>query len=457
MNIWTNSIEWIRKLFGAAPLLSGADGKRFGEYAAAYEDTGAVNFTAMISNKLAAFVVSESSAGMVFPSEELSQRDAFLNGCLERLWRRMRSITARALGTGGVVLVPYVSGGTVSFDAVPQSRFFITQTRGDRITAATILADSAVIENKRFYRWADYYLGEDGVHVIRNRATTDSDVVSLQTVPGWAEIPEEFRIGNVDRLLLGFFRSPTDSRGVRDLYGVPITYGCDCLLNEIAETLEQVRQEYALKRPFVGLDERLLTKGRTLPNSGLFTFLTGSNNGDLWELFDPAIRDSAYYNRLDQLFGLLEKQVGVSRGILTKPESRGATATEIKASLYDTYSLVEAVRDAAERAVEDFVYACEVLGNAYGLIPAGSARDGVVNIEWSYALIESSAETFSQLIQGEASGAIETAEVRQYLMTDETLPEARARVAEIRAGKRVLAAELLNRTLIEDSQGLNDE
>ena len=41
-------------------------------------------------------------------------------------------------------------------------------------------------------------------------------------------------------------------------------------------------------------------------------------------------------------------------------------------------------------------------------------------------------------------------------MTDETLEEARARVGDIRAGKRSLGRDLLNQSLIEDSQGSND-
>ena len=159
------------------------------------------------------------------------------------------------------------------------------------------------------------------------------------------------------------FRSLIDSRQVQDLYGVPVTYGCEEIIREIQETLSQIRQEFELKKSFVGVDNRLFGKDNQLPGNGLFRFLTGSTNDKLWEIFDPAIRDSSYYNRLDNLFGLLEKQIGVSRGILTKPESRGATATEIKASIYDTYSLVEATRDSIERGIEDFVYVCNVLAN----------------------------------------------------------------------------------------------
>lgn len=459
MNIWSVIIDWIRKLFGVSPLISNRDGQRNNAYVNAYEDTERINFTAIISSKLAALIASESAAAVI-PSGESSQtaRIDLLNEVLERLWAKSRKFTARLLGIGGIVIVPYVSGGKIYMDIVPQNRVIVTKIRGDQIVGVTILADSITRNDslsgggKRYYRWTDYQLGDSGVHLIRNRATSQDSMISLDAIEEWAGIPEELRINGVDRLLFSFIKSPVDNRQVQDLYGVPVTYGCDGIIKEIQETLAQVRQEFELKRSFVGVDERLFGKDNRLPGNGLFRFLTGSTNDNLWEIFDPAFRDSSYHNRLDNLFGLLEKQIGVSRGILTKPESRGATATEIKAGIYDTYSLVEATRDSIERGIEDFVYACNVLANAYQLSPSGG--DYEVRIDWSYALIESSAETFTQYLQGEAVGAIEAAEIRQYLMTDETLEEARGRVEEIREGKRALSAELLNRTMIEDSQGL---
>lgn len=459
MNIWSVIIDWIRKLFGVSPLISNRDGQRNNAYVNAYEDTECINFTAIIAGKLAALIASESTAAVVLSRMSTQNaRTDLLNETLGRLWAKSRRFTARLLGVGGIVIVPYVSGGKIYMDIVPQNRVIPTKIRGDQIVSVTILADSIIRNDtlsgagKRYYRWTDYQLDDSGVHLIRNRASSQDGMIPLSTIEEWAGIPEEIRISGVDRLLFAFIKSPVDNRQAQDLYGVPVTYGCDGIIKEIQATLAQVRQEFELKRSFVGVDERLFGKDNQLPGDGLFRFLTGSTNNNLWEIFDPAIRDSSYYNRLDNLFGLLEKQIGVSRGILTKPESRGATATEIKASIYDTYSLVEAARDSIERGIEDFVYACNVLANAYNLSPAGG--DYEVRIDWSYALIESSSETFSQYIQAEAIGVIEPAEIRQYLMTEESLEEARARVSQIRTAKRTLAAELLNRTMIEDSQGV---
>lgn len=453
MNIWGTIVEWAKRIFGVSSLITSNESQKNNTYTAVYEEAEGVNFTAIFSNKLSALVTSESMATVIPPNDgPETARTMFLDETLQRLWIKSRKFTARLLGVGGIAIVPYVSGRKIYMDVIPQNRVIVTKIRGDQIIGATILADYLERNNKRYYRWVDYQLDGD-IHIIRNRATSENGIIPLTSVFEWSEIPDEIKISNVDQLLFAFIKSPIDNRQVHDLYGVPVTFGCEKLISEIQETLKQVEQEYALKKSFVGVDTRLFGREDRLPVNGLFKFLTGSNNDNLWEVFDPAIRDSAYYNRLDHLFELLEKQVGVSRGILTEPKSRGATATEIKAGLYDTYSLVEAIRDAIERGIADFVYACNVLSNAYSLTPE-SEYD--IRIDWSYALIESSSETFAQYLQAEAVGAVEPAEIRQYLMTDETLYDARARVDEILSRKKTLANSLLNATMLEDAQGLND-
>lgn len=453
MNIWGTIVDWAKRIFGISSLITSNESQKNTTYTTNYEDCEGVNFTAIFANKLSSFVVSESMVSVIPKNAgPETERIVLLNETLNRLWEKSRKFTARLLGVGGIAIIPYVSSNRIYMDIVAQDRISINKMRGDQVTGATILADFMVKDSRRYYRWTDYQL-EGKTHIIRNKATFDGGVISLTSIPEWADIPEEIRIENVDRLLFAFIKSPADNRRTHDLYGVPITYGCDKIICEIQDTLKQIEQEYALKRSFVGVDSRLFGKDERLPSNGLFRFLTGSTNDNLWEIFDPKIRDSAYYNRLDHLLELLEKQVGVSRGILTKPESRGATATEIKAGLYDTYSLVEAVRDVIERGMDDFVYACDILANAYNLASA-AAYD--IRIDWSYALIESSSESFAQYLQAEAVGAIEPAEIRQYLMTDETLEEARVRVDEILSRKKTLANSLLNATMLEDAQGLND-
>lgn len=145
----------------------------------------------------------------------------------------------------------------------------------------------------------------------------------------------------------------------------------------------------------------------------------------------------------------MEKQVGTSRGILTEPATRGATATEIKAGLYDTYAIVELMRTGIEQGLDRLAYAMDVLNNFYGLSPMG---DYEMSFDWSYSMIESSQESFNQLVTAAQVDAVDPAEIRQYIMPDETLEEAQARCNEIKAAKAASADLLLEQTLAEEAQ-----
>ena len=115
----------------------------------------------------------------------------------------------------------------------------------------------------------------------------------------------------------------------------------------------QIKEEFALKQVRVQMDERMFDfdpkTGERKITSKLFWIGKGDGKENVFNIFDPAIRESSYYNRLTQLFELLEKQVGTSKGILTTPKREGATATEIKAAIYNTYALVCDIRKSVKK------------------------------------------------------------------------------------------------------------
>ena len=402
-------------------------------YAEQYREIKGINFTAIFANKLTALAVSESNADIVGENA----RVAFLDGCMSDVWRRIKKITAQTLGTGGCAIVPYVQDGKILFNIVSQDRIVIDRRMGETITGATLLADSITLNKRRYYRWTDYSV-ENNVLYIRHKVTNESGGSAF--VEQWADI-QDHAITGVDRVLFAFVQSPIDNRCTHDSYGVPVTYGCDKLTGEIRECLEQIHDEFGLKEVRAFVDERMLKKDKKsnyiVPSK---LFVAGhKEDGPMLEVFSPDIRDSSYYNRLLNLFELLEKAVGTSKGILTAPETRGATATEIKAGLYDTYSMITDIRKNIEKAINDYIYACNVLANYYGLAPQGEYETAY---DWSLSLIESSAETWTQLKDAQALGVKSKAELRQWLSPNETMDEAEAKVQEIQEKEPSLSSML---------------
>ncbi|WMI80359.1 hypothetical protein [Anaerotignum sp. MB30-C6] len=417
--------EYILRIFGVE--VTKTTGEQWAEnmgFTQKYEATEGVNFTAIFANKLSTLAINESSADVVGNNGRVT----FLDQCLGEVWERMKPVISRMLGTGGCVIVPYVRLGRIQFDIVSQERMVIHEKQGNHITRATVLADSVKQGERQYFRWVNYQVTGENLY-ITNKVTDQwgNDAFLDQ----WAEI-EDKAIAGVDRVLFAYFQSPVDNRKFSDEYGVPITYGCDSLIQEIFDCFAQIQDEYKLKEVKIFADERMFQKdpktGKYRMPSKMYFAAHGKENGDMIEVFSPEIRHSSYYERLQYLFGLLEKCIGTSKGILTAPETRGATATEIKAGLYDTYAMIGDIRLTVEKGVRDYLYACNVLANYYELTPLG---DYGVRFDWSYEMIESSSETWGQFKDALELGIKSKVELRQWLNPNETWDEAQKTLQDI--------------------------
>ena len=296
------------------------------------------------------------------------------------------------------------------------------------------MADIGSKDGQLYYRFADYSL-EGKVHTIRNRATTDNGgEVELGILPEWENIPPEIVINGPEHILFGYIKCPKDNREDKQVMGVPITFGADDVIRDLHTCLADIRREFSLKKSFVGADDRLFDKGERLPEGGLFKRFrtTGLKGGDFWEVFDPAIRESSYLARFQQLCALLESTVGVSPGILTEPRTASATATEIKSANAATFSMIDSIRENIEAAFNQTAYALDVLAEVYGATPAGAMGDWQIVWDWDTSMMESSTETFNQFSELESRGLILPERLVAWA-TGMSLEEAKEEVAAAKA------------------------
>lgn len=392
------------------------------EFTFEYEKTKDINFTAIFANKLANYTVSDSNIDVAGNSP----RAKLLSEVLKRLKKQLKKAVSRELGTGGVLVIPYVARNKLYFNIISQNRFLINKRIGEDIIDCTIMAEHIVKDDEHYYRWTDYTL-QDGNLYIKYRATNEDTPINMKSITEWANI-EDMAITNVEKMPFMYVKSPTDNRHENNDYGVPITFGCDKQIDKIKHTLEQIEREFDLKEVFVGADVTMFNGDNALPTNGIYKKINAGDD-NFWELFDPAYRDEPLFRKLTNQCAMLEKQVGTSKGILTDVETSNATATEIKKMLKDTFDLVDDIRDTLEDGINDFISACNILANYYNLSPQGEYE---VLYDWSYDLLEDYGTTFNQLIQGHSKGAIKTAEIRQFLKPSETLEESQAVVDEIK-------------------------
>lgn len=409
------------------------------KFAVAYENIDNINFDAIFSNKLANYTISDSTLNIMGDNA----RTELLEKTGQSMWKKAKKITSMAFGYGGVILVPYVKGGKIYYNVVPQSRLTIDQIDGELITGATVLAERKVIKgtiNETVYlRWTNYQIENNNLTILQQY--TDEKGNKIPAPDFWKDIQEVMSITNVDRVPFGYIKSPVNNRKSNDKYGVPITYGCDATIIEIKQTMKQLIREYELKETFVGADATMFNGKNALPQTGIFKKID-STNDDFFEVYDPQFRD--YTTRLQELYKRLEHEVGTSYGILSEVNTQQATATEIKKSMYDTFTICDDMRSNIEKGLDDFFYACNVLANAYNLSAQG---DYEVSYEWSYSLLEDTQTEWQQLTYANNKGIISDVELRQWLKPDETIEESEKAIAEIKE----------NEPSIEDILGTKNE
>lgn len=417
--------EWVLRRFGVYN--SNTTEKELSENvknAMNYASTESINFNAVFSERLASLATSDSS----FVLEADNRRAELLAEIGTDVWQKAKKITALALGTGGCLIVPYVQGGRLYYNIASQDRLCIHKKSGNKITEATIAADSIVQNRVRYYRFVHYKI-ENNILLITHSVVTEHGRPAV--VEQWQNI-QDISIANVDRVPFGFVKSPIDNRRCKDDYGVPVVYGCESIIKDIMRCLQQIRDEFELKRVRLQVDERAFKrddKGKPILTSELFMAGHSAGSENMFNIFDPAIRESSYYAHLIQLFGLLEKSIGTSRGILTDANATYENLEAIRAANRDTWSLMADIRTAIAEGFENFLYACDILANYYSLSPSGRYE---FSFDWDYSVIERSADTWQQLKDGQSIGIRSKAELRAW-QTGENIEDAQKAIDEITA------------------------
>ena len=421
-------IMWIFRLFNIQSQTTQKEVEDNQKYAVEYERIDEINFNSIFSNKLANYTINDSNVNLVGQNARID----LLDKTTQSMWKKAKKITSMAFGYGGVVLVPYVKSGKIFYNIVSQSRVTIDEVEGENIIGATIIADKRTVNkgignSKTYYRLTNYKVRNGNIEITQK--FTDENGHEVAVPDFWKNIELKKVITEVDRALFGYIKSPINNRKTDDKYGVPITYGCDSTIAEIKETMKQLYREYKLKEAFVGADSTMFDGKDALPLNGIFKKVDAGDD-TFFEVFDPAFRP--YTERLQELFKRLEHEIGTSAGILSEVNTANATATEIKRSMYDTFTIVDDMRSNIEKGIEDFLYSANVLANAYNLTPQGEYE---VSFDWDYSLLEDSQEAFSQLITAQSKGIVSEVEVRQWLKPDETLEDSQKAIEEIKASE----------------------
>ena len=78
----------------------------------------------------------------------------------------------------------------------------------------------------------------------------------------WADFEGVWQFGNARHIGVGRFKSPTASRGLSTVYGVPLNFGCEEIEAKIFNDLEMIETEFNRAESKIFADPLILRKGK---------------------------------------------------------------------------------------------------------------------------------------------------------------------------------------------------
>lgn len=425
----------LKRLFNVTPRISDEEMSMNDIQTMEYLDNFSENITAIVANSLSTLTFGDATLE-VTPNSKLQE---IVSEVIKNEFVKAKRNIACGLGVGMIASIPYCVdnglGRKIYVDTITKDRFFITGLQGTDVTQCVALADVKKIGADVYTRWVNYEVN-NGMYIITNKCMKNDVEVPMDYVAEWSNIQDEVKINNVDRMPIGIFKCPSGGRRPDDIQGLPITFGCHTTIDKIKKTLDDIEVEFKRKKTKVFADRGLLRVQRDENGNAIkqdfdddLFIKFGSSDNFTTEVFSPEFRQTAYFDKLNKHFEFLEKQIGVSKGILTELNTNGATATEIRRSTYATFCLVDDIRKSYEKYIKDLAYGVEVLAVAYGM---ASKSEYDVKIDWSYAMLEDSQESFAQITQAVSLGAERLEELRMFVHPNESYEEASDAIREIK-------------------------
>jgi A118 family predicted phage portal protein len=398
------------------------------------EDVISAGLPASISREFATATTVE------FESEITgSKRADFLNETYKKLKKKLRKNLEYGCSLGGLVFKPYVANGQLLVDTIKGTNFFPVEYDSNEDCTAGIFV-SRKVEGKYYFTRLEYHELDRSTrkYKIKNKAYMSSteetlgQEISLKAVDDWQNIEEEVEINNIDRPLFGYFKIPLANTIDPDSpIGVSVYSRAVKLIEEADKQFARLLWEFEGSELAIDADptalqsSKIMSEKLELPHLKKRLFrATGSNKDGkaFYEIFSPEIRETELYKGFNDILKRIEFVCGLAYGTISDPELIEKTATEIRSAKQRSYATVSDIQTALEDALEDTIYAMDVLATLYHLAPVGKYE---TSYEWDDSILVDAKEEQSIMMQEANMGYIkkEFYLMKRYGVTEEQAKE----------------------------------
>lgn len=342
----------------------------------------------------------------------------FINEEYQAVISDIRKYTEYACAKGGLAMKPYASEGHIEVDMVQADRFFPTKFNSRGEVTAAVFAESLTV-GKKVYTRLEYHQHEGTMYHINNKAFVKQDLdnvevlgkeVPLTAVPEWANLQEEVTLKNVKMPLFAYFKIP-NANNVDDTSPLGVSVYSRAI-NDIKEADNQWTRllwEFEGSELAIDADITLFKKddkgNYEFPKGKdrLFRMMDLDDNAEKYKVFAPAIRDENLINGFNAILRRIEFNVGLAYGTLSDPNTVDKTAEEIKASKQRSYSTVSDIQKSLQTALEQLVYAMDVMAQLSGLY---GRKKYEMSFDWDDSIVIDKEQELASMQQDAVAGFI---------------------------------------------------
>ena len=256
--------------------------------------------------------------------------------------------------------------------------------------------------------------------------------VPLAAIDDWKDIQDIVGIDNVEKPLFGYFKIPFANTIDPDSpIGVSVYSRATKLIEEADKQFARLLWEFEGSELAIDADptalqsSKIMSERLELPKlkDRLFR-ATGSNKDGkaFYEVFSPTIRESDLYKGFNDILKRIEFVCGLAYGTISDPKLIEKTATEINSAKQRSYATVSDIQTALEDALEDTIYAMDILTTLYRLAPLGKYE---TSYTWDDSILVDAKEEQTIMMQEANMGYIkkEIYLMKRYGVTEEQAKE----------------------------------
>lgn len=407
-----------------------------------YRDVKRINFLAIFVSKLNNLSSIESTYDV--------ESDSTLTDNLKKLCKDLEanrfSITENMLGDGDYWVFPaHNKSGELYHRYIPQEKVRIINMDGEKIVDVMGVIDEYVTNDNKIYFLNRRHTLSNNTLVIETYTTNERYERVL--FDEWESLESVYQINGADNIGVGRFKSPTSSRGMSVVYGVPLNFGCEEIEDKIFEDLRLIESEFHNAESKIFADPLILQKGKDkvgkdawqIPEN-VFPIDTrgGQANANI-DIFSPAIRYSEYQSKLVDDMKQYEQQVGTDRGFLTPLETGATTATEIRRANASTIALIDKIHTAIKNGVEMTLKADAIFLNV---------AEDLYSVKFDFFdAFEDTDKQYERIASAVDRGVAERADELQWLFPGMSKEEIDEKLARIEAEKQMNQDVALERIL----------